>query len=196
MNLIVGLGNPGVKYATTRHNIGFMVIDHVLKNLVSVDKTWELRKDINAFVFKNGDLIFAKPQTFMNASGIAVAKLMNLYQVPPSQVWVIHDDVDLPLGKIRIRIAGSSAGHRGLESIMQEAGSQSFVRFRFGVGRGKLEEKGDSKHQLRRHTVEKYVVSKFSMNEEGDLRKMIKHGAEAVEMALHKGLDVAMNQYN
>ncbi len=196
MNLIAGLGNPGEKYASTRHNIGFMVVDHVLKDLVAVDKTWELNKSINALFFKNGDLLFAKPQTFMNASGKAIKKLIDLYKIPITQLWVIYDDIDLPLGKIRIRSGGGSAGHHGIESIIKEIGADNFIRFRLGVGKGKLEEKGGSNHNLHRHAVEKYVVSPFTTHEEGDVRKLIKHASKAVETALHKGIDVAMNEYN
>lgn len=196
MNLIVGLGNRGEKYASTRHNIGFMVIDQAFKDLVSVAKDWELHKDINALLFKNGDLIFAKPQTFMNASGMAVKKLVDLYKIPIEHIWVIHDDIDLPLGKIRIRHGGGSAGHHGIESIMREVGSDLFVRFRLGVGRGKLEEKGNSNQNLHRYAVEKFVVSRFSTHEEGEVRKLVKHAAQAVEKALHKGIDRTMNEYN
>lgn len=197
MNLVVGLGNPGEKYASTRHNIGFMVIDRVLKDLVSADTTWELKKDINAFVFKRGDLIFAKPQTFMNASGIAIRKLVELYQIPVENIWVIHDDIDLPIGKIRVRSGGGTAGHHGIESLIRELGQDTFVRFRLGVGRGQLEQKhASSNRNLRRHSVEKYVVSAFTTHEEGQVRKLIKHAAKAVETALHKGIDKAMNEYN
>lgn len=196
MNLIVGLGNPGEKYAYTRHNIGFMVVDHVFKNLVSVEKKWELNKEINALFFKNGDLIFAQPQQFMNASGVVVKKLVNLYKVPVENIWVIHDDIDLPLGKIRIRQGGGSAGHHGIESVMREVGADTFIRFRLGVGRGKLDEKRDANQNVRKHSMEKYVVSPFTVNEEGDVRKLIKHASKAIETALHKGLDKAMNEYN
>jgi PTH1 family peptidyl-tRNA hydrolase len=197
MNLIVGLGNPGEKYASTRHNIGFMVIDQVLKDLVSVENTWSTDSSIKTHVFKNGDLVFAKPQTFMNGSGFAVKKLVDLYKVRIESIWVIHDDIDLPLGKMRIRNGGGSAGHHGVESIMRELGGRDgFVRFRLGVGRGKLDDKNHPDQNLKRHSVEKYVVSHFTTHEEGEVRKLIKHAAKAVETALHQGLDKAMNQYN
>jgi peptidyl-tRNA hydrolase, PTH1 family len=196
MNLIVGLGNPGGKYSSTRHNIGFMVVEHVVKDLVSVGENWEEDKSTNALIFKKGDLIFIKPQTYMNASGIAVGKLFNFYKITPDHLWVIHDDIDLPLGKIRIRIGGASAGHHGVDSIIKNIGKENFVRFRLGVGKGKLEEKGNSDHNIKRHEVIKYVISKFFRNEEGEVRKLVKHAAKAVELALHKGVDKAMNQYN
>lgn len=197
MNLIVGLGNPGPKYATTRHNIGFMVIDRVLKELVQGSSAWESSKTFNALFYKKGDLIFAKPQTFMNASGMAVKKIVDLYKVNIDYLWVIHDDIDLPLGKIRIRVGGGTAGHHGVESIIKELGGKDqFVRFRLGVGKGKLEEIHSSNQNLHRHSVEKYVVSEFSSHEAGELRKLIKHAASAVTKSLQQGLDKTMNQFN
>lgn len=197
MLLIVGLGNPGVKYASTRHNIGFMVVERAAKDLMEVRKTWEYQANFNAEVCKTGDLLFAKPQTFMNASGVSVRKLLDFYKIPRESLWVVHDDIDLPLGKIRIRSGGASAGHHGIESIMREMGNwDGFVRFRLGVGRGKLDEKKHSDQNIRRSSVEKYVVSKFTTHEEGEVRKVIKNAAKAIEKALHQGLDRAMNEYN
>lgn len=197
MLLIVGLGNPGPKYASTRHNIGFMVVERTVKDIMGVGKNWEDNNSFNAEIFKAGDLIFVKPQTFMNASGVAVKKLLDFYKIPRESLWVVYDDIDLPLGKIRIRVGGGSAGHHGIESIMRSLGGwDGFVRFRLGVGRGKLEEKKHSDQHLHRHAVEKYVVSKFSTHEEGETRKLIKHAAKAVEIALNKGLDKVMNEYN
>lgn len=197
MLLIVGLGNPGGKYSSTRHNIGFMVVDQVVKDLVKAPSRWEFQKDINADTFKSGDLVFAKPQTFMNASGFAVVKLIRYYKIDTTHVWVVHDDIDLPLGKIRIRVGGGSAGHHGVDSILRSfGGKDEFVRFRLGVGRGKLAQKKHADQNLGRHAVEKYVVSRFTTHEEGEVRKLIKHAAKAVEVALHKGLDQAMNHFN
>ncbi len=196
MLLIVGLGNPGPKYEFTRHNIGFLVIDQVLKDLSPSGKTWEEKQDIKAFFYKMGDVLLAKPQTFMNASGFTVQKLATLYKIAPDNIWVIHDDIDLPLGKIRIRVGGGSAGHHGIESIIRESGQDKFVRFRLGVGRGKLDEQKHMDRNVGRHQVEKYVVSRFTTHEEGEVRKLVKHAAKAIEVALHKGLDKAMNQYN
>ncbi|RJR14898.1 aminoacyl-tRNA hydrolase [Candidatus Microgenomates bacterium] len=196
MILLIGLGNPGEKYTFTRHNIGFMVVDRVFKDLVSVEKKWEARKDFNASIFKTGDLIFLKPQTFMNASGVSVKKAMQLYKVPPESIWVVHDDIDLPLGKIRIRQGGGSAGHHGIESIIRETGNDAFIRFRLGVGRATMHQKERSNQNLPRHNIEKYVVSPFLESEEGEVRKLIKHAAQAVQTAIHKGFDKAMNEYN
>src|SRR3989344_2388171 len=196
MLLIVGLGNPGPKYEFTRHNIGFLTVDHLLKNLAPANETWQEDKTAKISVYKKGDLLLAKPQTFMNACGFAVKHLATLYKIEQGSIWVIHDDIDLPLGKIRIRLGGGSAGHHGVESIMRElGGTDIFIRFRLGVGRAKLEEKKHADQNLHRHAVEKYVVSGFMEEEIGDLRKLIKHASKAVECALHQGLDRAMNQY-
>lgn len=195
MNLIVGLGNPGEKYATTRHNIGFMVVDQVLHDLESVDKTWKLDQGLNTYFFKNQKVILAKPQTFMNASGFAVTKLLSLYKVPVEDLWVVHDDIDLPLGKMRIRLGGGTAGHHGVESIMREVGNNDgFVRFRLGIGR--LDEKKHVDHNLKRHAVQKYVVSRFTTHEEGEVRKLVKHTARAITLALTDGLAKTMNQFS
>lgn len=196
MLLIVGLGNPGPKYASTRHNIGFMVVDRLVKDMTPASDSWQDDAAKKILFFKKSDLVFVKPQTFMNESGLAVKKVTNLYKIEPENLWVLHDDIDLPLGKIRIRRGGGSAGHHGIESLIRELGSDTFVRFRLGVGRGKLEEKRGTDQYLHRSSVEKFVVSRFTTHEEGEVRKLIKHAATAVELAIHKGLDVAMNQYN
>lgn len=196
MLLIAGLGNPGPKYEFTRHNIGFMAVDKVVKNMVPATETWQKDAQSKSELFKKGDLVFVKPHTFMNASGVTIKKLADFYKIEVGQIWIIHDDIDLPLGKIRIRIGGGSAGHHGIESVMRETGSDTFVRFRLGVGKGKLDANKNSSQNNRRQAVEKYVVSAFTTHEEGEVRKLIKHAAKAIELALHKGIDKAMNQYN
>ena len=135
MKLIVGLGNPGAKYQQTRHNLGFMVLDKLGEKLTPVEKTfWQESKKFNALLLKTEKAILMKPQTFMNASGIAVAKVANFYKIKPQDIWIIHDEVDLPLGKTRIRLGGGTAGHRGIESIIKQLGHDQFIRFRLGIG--------------------------------------------------------------
>ena len=118
MKLIVGLGNPGGEYKDTRHNIGFMVVDKLAKELGVTDPSWNTDPKKNALTAKIGEVLLVKPQTFMNKSGFAVSALMNFYKLTPADVWIIHDDIDLPLGKIKIREKGGSAGHHGIESII------------------------------------------------------------------------------
>ena len=196
MNLIVGLGNPGEKYEFTRHNIGFMVVDKVLKDIANVEKTWVLHKDLNTYLFKNGDLIFAKPQAFMNNSGVVVKRIVNLYKVPVEQIWVIHDDIDLPIGKIRIRRGGSSGGHNGVESIIKNLPSPEFLRFRLGIGRGKMDIKKSTDINLSRQGIEKFVLAPFKDSEAGDAKKMIKNAVKAAILTLDEGLEKAMNRFN
>lgn len=196
MKLIVGLGNPGAKYTNTRHSIGFMVLDRLLKDLTSLEKSvWQKEAKDKIEVAKIKDLVLAKPQTFMNACGFAVVSLVNFYKVAPIELWVIHDDLDLPLGKIKIRRGGGTAGHHGLESIVQQLGSLDFVRFRLGVGRPKGHDKWE-KLNVKRREIEKYVLSEFTLKEGKEAVQMVKRASEAVQVALKKGIEAAMNQFN
>lgn len=199
MKLIVGLGNPGDKYVFTRHNIGFMVVDRLVKDKLSLHeslKAWKKEKKFLSEVCKTDHFIAIKPQTYMNLAGLAVVKTANFYKINSSDIWVVHDDIDLPLGKIRIRQGGASAGHHGIDSIIKNIKSDNFVRFRLGIGRGKLDKPRGEGHNLHRHEVEKFVVSKFRDNEGGDVKKLIKNAVEALEIALDKSIEKAMNRFN
>lgn len=206
MKLIVGLGNPGDKFKYTRHNIGFMVVEKLVKDKFSLLpslKAWKKEEKFLSEVCKapaspaGGDnYIIAKPQTYMNLAGLAVSKLANFYKVGPSDILVVHDDIDLPVGKMRIRVGGASAGHHGIDSIIKNLGSSDFVRFRLGIGRGKLDKPHGEGHNLHRHEVEKFVVSPFRDNEGGEVKKLIKNAVTAIEIVLDKGLGAAMNRFN
>jgi len=167
MILIVGLGNPGKKYQKTRHNIGFRVVDEL--------KSLNLKR-----------VILVKPKTFMNLSGKAVKSLMTKYKVPPLNLWVIHDDIDLPLGKIRISVGRGAAGHKGVESIIKELGTKNFVRFRIGI----CPKAGKPKN------IEKFVLQKFNKKEEKLVKEVIKKTTQAIEFSLKEGLEKAMSKYN
>lgn len=203
MKLIVGLGNPGTKYENSRHNIGFMVVDKLLRKLTSVGKSsWQKAKNTKAEVAKVGDLILAKPQTMMNASGYAVRSLITNYpallagrQLPITNLWVIHDDLDLPLGKIKIRRGGGTAGHHGLESIVGKLGSRDFVRFRLGIGKPAGHDEWE-KTNVRRQKIESYVLNDFLPHEQVEARKMVAKTIEAIGLALGKDLEAAMNKFN
>ncbi len=189
MILIIGLGNPGEKYQNSRHNLGFMVVDELARKILPLSKTkWEKNQKFNSqFIIFNSQFILIKPQTMMNASGFAVAKMANFYHIEPVEIWVVHDDVDLPLGKIKIRQGGAAAGHRGVESIIKQLRTDQFVRLRLGIGhpvRG-----GDK-------LVERFVLEKFSDQEKHEVKRMIKKAIQALEVALKKGLSKAMNQFN
>jgi peptidyl-tRNA hydrolase, PTH1 family len=134
MKLIVGLGNPGEKYKNTRHNMGFMKVDDMMADLQDRSQ-WSFEKKFNAEMVKVKDTIFAKPQTFMNNSGDSVSKLVNFYNINLQDLLVVHDDVDLELGKVKEQFGVGSAGHKGVQSIIDALGSQDFWRMRVGIGR-------------------------------------------------------------
>lgn len=196
MKVVVGLGNPGKEYEDTRHNIGFMVIDKLAKELSSAPAVWETNKKIHALVCTVGGILLVKPQTYMNSSGRCVSQLLTYYKVTSSDVWVIHDDIDLPLGKIRIREKGAAAGHNGMDSIITALKTDAIVRFRLGIGRGKEDKTKHSDQQLRHRNIIAFVLSRFNQREAGDMRKLVKHGVEAVRIALLEGIDKAMNRFN
>jgi PTH1 family peptidyl-tRNA hydrolase len=184
IGLIVGLGNPGREYEKTRHNVGFdatlAFIEALPGNLKKTDKFnsiyWEGR-------FKGKNLLIQHPMTFMNLSGKAVAALARSKEITPSEILVVYDDMDLPLGKIRIRKSGSSAGHRGVESIIEELGTSKFSRLRIGIGRAQNE------------TVD-YVLAKFNADEQPVLDEVIKTTVDALTLGLTRGIGYAMNQFN
>lgn len=197
MKLIVGLGNPGDEYESTRHNIGFMVLDKLQKELTQgPPPAWEKDEKKNVLTFKVADILLVKPQTFMNKSGFAVRALMDFYKLTPGDIWVIHDDIDLPLGKIKIREKGGSAGHNGVSSIIEQLGTDAFVRFRLGIGRGMEAIKKGQNKNLHHRSVISFVLSRFRQHEAGDLKHLVKHGTEAVQMALDDGIDKTMNRFN
>ena len=189
MILIVGLGNPVEKYQNTRHNLGFMVVDELARKMLPLTKTkWQENKKFNSqFIIFNSQFILIKPQTMMNASGFAVAKIAAFYHIEPAEIWVIHDDVDLPLGKIKIRLGGGSGGHRGIDSIIEQLGTDKFVRFRLGIG-----EANRGKDRL----LEKYVLKSFTTNEISKVKQTIKKATAAIKLALDEDLEKAMNRFN
>ncbi|MBI2405168.1 aminoacyl-tRNA hydrolase [Candidatus Gottesmanbacteria bacterium] len=196
MKLIVGLGNPGSEYASTRHNIGFMVVDRLANELSNGLVRWDRDDKKNVLTTRIGDVLLVKPQTFMNKSGYAVKTLIDYVKATPQDLWVIHDDIDLPLGKIRIRRGGGSAGHNGVSSIIEQVKTDDFLRFRMGIGRGKESTGRQMDKKLHHRWVIAFVLSHFRQREAGELRKLIKYGAQAVEIALTNGVDRAMNRFN
>lgn len=189
MILIVGLGNPEEKYENTRHNLGFAVVDKLAKKMLPLGKSgWKQEKKFNAETCRvSPEIILAKPQTYMNASGFAVAKIASFYQVKPSDIWIVHDDVDLPVGKIKIRFGGASAGHRGVESIIRELGTDKFLRFRLGIGHP-----GHSGEEQ----VERYVLEGFEADEYSESTALVKKTVKAIRVGLKKGIERAMNEFN
>jgi len=212
MKLIIGLGNPGGEYKDTRHNIGFMVVEKLAKELGKNTVVWEEKEKFKSVVAKAGDVLLVKPIIFMNNSGLAVSAIVHFYKLTMSDIWVIHDDIDLPLGKIRIRTGGGSAGHNGVDSIIHELKSDAFVRFRMGIGRGKLfghisKEHDEDEHsrkekrafferRMYHQSIVDFVLSRFSQGEAGSLKHLIKNGTKAVRIALMEGIDKAMGRFN
>lgn len=196
MILIVGLGNPGEKYQKTRHNLGFMAINAFARKFSISNFSakggpasgWQFSKKFNAEIGRlNSEVILAKPLTFMNASGNSVAKIAQFYKIDSEKIWVIHDDVDLPLGKLKIRLGGAAAGHHGVESVIKELGTDNFVRFKLGIGPTSRGKPGD---------LESYVLRNFDVNEKSEAKQMIKKTVKAIQKALDQNLERTMNEFN
>ncbi|MDQ5952277.1 MAG: peptidyl-tRNA hydrolase, family [Patescibacteria group bacterium] len=177
--LIVGLGNPGKEYVNTRHNAGFLALDALAGAL---QESWKLNKSAKAEVIEtryfDKKIILAKPQTFMNLSGQSVTSLANKFGIDPQNVWVVSDDVALPLGTLRVRKGGSAGGHNGLKSIMEKLGTDEFVRFRIGVNEPPAN-----------IPLENYVLQKFSKAESGSLKNILAKTQETLLHALANGVE-------
>ena len=185
MKLIVGLGNPGKDYANSRHNLGFRCVNRLAKqNDISIDKR-QCRARTGVGTIAGSDLILAKPQTYMNRSGESVSLLVRRFNVAPEDLLIIYDDLDLPLGKIRLRPEGSSGGHKGMESIIACLGHESFSRLRVGISRPQGE-----------HDTIDHVLGKFSPSEKDLVEETIRIAAEAACCYLTDGITAAMNKYN
>ncbi len=182
--LIVGLGNPGGQYEGTRHNVGFMVADELARRgRFSIQKVKYHALTAAAVIGGQGALVM-KPTTYMNLSGEAVGEAARFYKLPPDHVLVISDDVDLPLGKLRIRTGGSAGGHNGLKSVIQHLGSDQFPRLKVGVG-GKPHPDYD---------MADWVLSKLQGEDQKVMEEAVKRAADAVECLLRDGPQKAMNQ--
>jgi PTH1 family peptidyl-tRNA hydrolase len=183
--LVAGLGNPGREYRKSRHNVGFMVMD-VVSQALSVKLTRvQSRAVVGNGLYAGRKVILAKPVTFMNLSGQAVGSLVNYYKIPLAHLLVINDDLDLPLGTIRLRPGGGSAGQKGMASIIERLGTQDFPRLRVGIGRppGKME------------TVD-YVLQEFPKGDQELLQQVLDCARQAVCTFITDGLDKAMNEFN
>jgi PTH1 family peptidyl-tRNA hydrolase len=203
MKLVVGLGNPGEKYENTRHNLGFDVVSHFLQSTKQAGKTtWstekKLKSDLASFEWekKNGEkekVLLIKPLTYMNNSGMAVRLIADYYKIDPESIWIVYDELDLPVGSLKIRQGGSGAGHHGIESIIESLGTDKFWRFRLGIGVSRNHE------EMGHHTVKDasdFVLDTFSHEEAGKVRELVKRAQKALCCALDESLEAAMNQYN
>ena len=185
MWLIAGLGNPGRRYEYTRHNVGFRVIDWLSRGSeIPLSKQGFFAK-WGKGLWVNQEVIIAKPQTYMNLSGESISRLVKFFKIDPAQLIVIHDDLDLDFGLIRIREKGGDGGHKGVRSIIEHVGSGEFIRVRLGIGRPDNKEDGTD-----------YVLSRFDMNQKETLRAQMEQAADAVRTIITEGTAKAMNQFN
>ncbi|MRS12321.1 MAG: aminoacyl-tRNA hydrolase [Actinobacteria bacterium] len=183
--IVVGLGNPGPEYENTRHNAGFRVIDLLAENLrVSYWKE-EAGAKVGLVRFGQDDLVLAKPQTFMNLSGKAVSKLTQAYDADPSEVIIVHDDLDLPEETVRVKRGGGHGGHNGLRSLTESLGTGDFLRVRIGIGR-----------PPGRQDSADFVLEPMSRRVAERLEAQVPHAAQAVLHVLEHGVDSAMQEYN
>jgi PTH1 family peptidyl-tRNA hydrolase len=190
MILIVGLGNPGKKFEKTRHNAGFRTIDEIAAKFQF--PIFIFQKKSNSLISKKEinqkKVVLVKPQTFINNSGKAVKVLIKHYNLNPENLFVIHDDLDLPLGKIRIAKNRGSAGHKGVQSIINELGTKDFIRFRIGIKPQKIEN--------RKQKIEELVLQKFTRAEEKIVKEVVKKTIQVVDFLLKEGLEKTMSKYN
>jgi len=178
MKLIIGLGNPGKKYAKTRHNLGWRVIGELHQSLEF--GIWNLANKFNALIseriFGQEKIILAKPQTFMNNSGLAVKALTDYYKIQNEDILIIHDEIDLPLGEIRLQKGRGAAGHKGVQSIIGQLRTKEFARMRIGINPGNREQKAID--------TEKFVLEKFTAAEEKIIQEKIKEAVQMIRTAL------------
>lgn len=191
MKLIVGLGNPGIRYEKTKHNIGFRVVDAIYDKIQSEQNHTATTAKVNSIYnslivqakWQNADIILAKPMTYMNNSGAAVAPLANRFEIHTQDIIVIYDDVHLTLGTLRIRRKGSDGGQKGMQSIIQRLGTTEIPRIRIGIG----EPIGD---------IVDYVLSEFSEEEESVMELTVTRAVDAVDAILENDILTAMNHFN
>lgn len=183
--LIAGLGNPGRQYKMNRHNIGFLLLDHLALHLGATFSRVEFKAITTRTHFNSSLVLLAKPQTFMNLSGEAIATLGRYYKIPLDHLLVVYDDVDLPFGAIRLRPSGGSGGHKGMASIIERLGTQDIPRMRVGIGRppGRMD-------------AATYVLQDFSTSEREMLPEILQRGTEAILTFVRLGVDPAMNRFN
>lgn len=201
MKIVVGLGNPGEKYAKVRHNLGVMVVDKLGSRVQGIGDSWEYKEKLKAEIIKINytlvakpyTLILAKPHTYMNNSGMAVKLLSEANKLPTTDLIIIHDELDLPLGKIKVRMGGAAAGHHGVESIIKELGTDQFIRVRLGIGNLRTQ---SSEYKHAHVSAEKFVLEPFIHSERAQVKHMLKQAVKVLQILLEEGLEKAQNQFN
>lgn len=184
MHLVVGLGNPDLKYSRNRHNAGFMVLDQWCKKQALGDYRDSFRGKFIKSCFNDDDIILLKPMTYMNRSGESVQQAMHFYKVPLERLIVIHDELDLEFGDMRIKVDGGTAGHKGLKSIVNQCGGRGFTRLRIGIGRPFSA------------NIERYVLSDFEGEEYKKLPEIIDNATVALSHILERGAQDAMQRFH
>ena len=184
MKIIVGLGNPGIHYEWSRHNIGFLVVNRLAEIHHILVGARRFKSLFGKGSIDSQPVILAKPMTYMNRSGEAVAKIVSFFQVGMKDLIVIHDDLDLPFGKLRIKQRGGDGGHQGIRSIIESIGGNSFLRLKIGIGRPPegMDPAG-------------YVLTPFSAREKSSLDEVLTRAAECLTVILHEGIETALNRY-
>ena len=182
--LVVGLGNPGIRYAQNRHNAGFILLDRFAERHHLAFSRRRFDALLAEGEVRDRRVLLSKPQSYMNESGNAVGKLASFYHIPSHDIIIVYDDLDLPLGRLRLRPQGSAGGHHGMESIIAALGHSNFARMRIGIGRPETKE--DISH----------VLGNFSKEEQKELESLWTRGMDALDVWLSEGIDKAMNLYN
>ena len=177
MKLVVGLGNPGKEYKDTRHNIGYLVLDNYLGDVI-----WKERLD--AYYYKKNDIVFIKPTTYMNLSGYAVKKYMNYYNIDIRDILVIQDDLDMLVGTYKLKKNSSSGGHNGIKSIIQELGTEEFIRLKIGIGKDK------------KIPTDKYVLSKIPSEDMIIIKDNYEKFNKIIDLFIKEGGDKSIQKYN
>jgi peptidyl-tRNA hydrolase, PTH1 family len=183
--LIVGLGNPGPRYAATRHNAGFFVVDLLAARIGAKFKAHKGRCDVVEGRLAGASIVLAKPKAYMNESGGPIVAISRFYKVPVERITVVHDELDLPFGSLRLKRGGGDGGHNGLRSASSALGNREYARVRFGIGR-----------PPGRQDPAEYVLREFSVTERKELDYLVDRAADAVETLVAQGLEAAQNQFN
>lgn len=185
MHLVLGLGNPGRRYAQTRHNVGFVVVDRLAERWGETLEKKQFGALVGSARVQSSSAVLAKPQSFMNLSGQPAASLKGFYKLDNAQVVVIHDEIDLPFGQVRIKVSGGHGGHNGLRDLQQKLGGNGFVRVRVGVSRPPAG-----------WDVADYVLGQWTSDEASSLSDVVERACDAVEAVLADGATAAMNTFN
>ena len=184
--ILVGLGNPGAQYARTRHNMGFLALDALEKQLGAGKEKSRFQARCTTAVSGGLKLLLVRPQTFMNASGLAVRQAADYYKIPPERILVVCDDISLPTGKLRLRRSGSAGGHNGLKSIIAQLHSDQFPRLKMGVGQKPHPD----------YDLADWVLGKFSPADAKIMNEAAERACDAIECLLSQGMDKAMSKFN